>query len=30
VFGFLPLTMLFAAAQLPLLQKHAVTESGEK
>jgi len=30
VFGFLPLTMLFAAAQLPLLQKHAVTETGEK
>jgi len=30
VFGFLPLTMLFAAAQLPLLQKHAVPETGEK
>jgi len=27
VFGFLPLTMLFAAAQFPLLQKHAVTET---
>jgi intracellular septation protein len=30
VFGFLPLTMIFAAAQLPLLQKYAVTETGEK
>ncbi len=32
VFGFLPLTFLFAAAQVPLLQKHAVTETekGEK
>ena len=25
VFGFLPLTFLFAAAQFPLLQKYAVT-----
>jgi intracellular septation protein len=30
VFGFLPLTLLFAAAQFPLLQKYAVTETGEK
>jgi len=30
VFGFLPLTMIFAAAQFPLLQKYAVTETGEK
>ena len=30
VFGFLPLTVLFAAAQFPLLQKYAVTEPGEK
>lgn len=30
VFGFLPLTMVFAAAQFPLLQKYAVQESGEK
>ena len=30
VFGFLPLTMIFAAAQFPLLQKYAVTEAGEK
>jgi intracellular septation protein len=30
VFGFLPLTMLFAAAQFPLLQKYAVEETGEK
>jgi intracellular septation protein len=29
VFGFLPLTMIFAAAQFPLLQKYAVQESGE-
>jgi intracellular septation protein len=27
VFGFLPLTMVFAAAQFPLLQKYAVPES---
>jgi intracellular septation protein len=30
VFGFLPLTMIFAAAQFPLLQKYAVPETGEK
>ena len=30
VFGFLPLTFLFAAAQFPLLQKYAVPETGEK
>jgi intracellular septation protein len=30
VFGFLPLTFLFAAAQFPLLQKYAVQETGEK
>jgi len=30
VFGFLPLTMIFAAAQFPLLQKYAVAETGEK
>jgi intracellular septation protein len=30
VFGFLPLTMIFAAAQFPLLQKYAVQESGDK
>ena len=30
VFGFLPLTMVFAAAQFPLLQKYAVQETGEK
>jgi intracellular septation protein len=30
VFGFLPLTMIFAAAQFPLLQKYAVQETGEK
>jgi intracellular septation protein len=30
VFGFLPITFLFAAAQFPLLQKYAVTEPGEK
>src|SRR5262245_14046328 len=30
VFGFLPLTMIFAAAQFPLLQKYAVHETGEK
>jgi intracellular septation protein len=30
VFGFLPLTMIFAAAQFPLLQKYAVTEPSEK
>jgi intracellular septation protein len=29
VFGFLPLTMIFAAAQFPLLQKYAVQDSGE-
>jgi intracellular septation protein len=29
VFGFLPLTMIFAAAQYPLLQKYAVPESKE-
>jgi intracellular septation protein len=29
VFGFLPLTMIFAAAQFPLLQKYAVQETGE-
>jgi intracellular septation protein len=30
VFGFLPITMIFAAAQFPLLQKYAVTETPEK
>jgi len=30
VFGFLPLTMIFAAAQFPLLQKYAVHETDEK
>jgi len=30
VFGFLPLTMIFAAMQFPLLQKYSVTETGEK
>ncbi|MBX9777618.1 MAG: septation protein A [Xanthobacteraceae bacterium] len=30
VFGFLPLTMVFAAAQFPLLQKYAVQEPGKK
>ena len=30
VFGFLPLTFIFAAAQFPLLQKYAVQETGEK
>jgi intracellular septation protein len=30
VFGFLPLTMIFAAAQFPLLQKYAVPETEEK
>ncbi len=30
VFGFLPLTMIFAAAQFPLLQKYTVTETSEK
>jgi intracellular septation protein len=30
VFGFLPLTMVFAAAQFPLLQKYAVEETSEK
>jgi intracellular septation protein len=30
VFGFLPLTMVFAAAQFPLLQKYAVQEPGDK
>ena len=29
VFGFLPLTFIFAAAQFPLLQKYAVPETGE-
>ncbi len=29
VFGFLPITMIFAAAQFPLLQKYAVQETGE-
>ncbi|HZO45870.1 MAG TPA: septation protein A [Xanthobacteraceae bacterium] len=30
VFGFLPITMIFAAAQFPLLQKYAVAEPEEK
>jgi intracellular septation protein len=30
VFGFLPITFIFAAAQFPLLQKYAVPEPGEK
>jgi len=30
VFGFLPITMIFAAAQFPLLQRYAVTETAEK
>src|SRR5262245_40468498 len=30
VFGFLPLTMIFAAAQFPLLQKYAVQEPDSK
>ncbi len=30
VFGFLPITMIFAAAQFPLLQKYAVPETPEK
>ena len=30
VFGFLPLTFIFAAPQFPLLQKYAVPETGEK
>ena len=30
VFGFLPLTMIFAAAQFPLLQKYAVQEAEKK
>ena len=30
VFGFLPITMIFAAAQFPLLQKYAVPETSEK
>jgi intracellular septation protein len=30
VFGFLPITMIFAAAQFPLLQKYAVVETPEK
>lgn len=30
VFGFLPLTFLFAAAQVPLLRKHAVSDLDEK
>jgi intracellular septation protein len=29
VFGFLPITMIFAAAQFPLLQKYTVQETGE-
>jgi intracellular septation protein len=29
VFGFLPLTLVFAMAQFPLLQKYAVPETGE-
>jgi intracellular septation protein len=29
VFGFLPITMIFAAAQFPLLQKYAVAETKE-
>jgi intracellular septation protein len=29
-FGFIPLTMVFALAQFPLLQKYAVQEPGEK
>jgi intracellular septation protein len=29
VFGFLPLTLVFAMAQVPLLQKHAAPETGE-
>jgi intracellular septation protein len=29
VFGFLPLTLVFAMAQVPLLQKYAVPETGE-
>ena len=28
-FGFLPITMIFAVAQFPLLQKYAVQETGE-
>jgi len=30
VFGFLPLTFVFAAAQVPLLMKYAEPETGEK
>jgi intracellular septation protein len=30
VFGFLPITMVFAAAQFPLLQRYAVPETPEK
>ena len=30
VFGFLPITFIFAAAQFPLLQKYAVPERAEK
>ena len=30
VFGFLPLTLIFAAAQFPLLQKYAVPETGRE
>jgi len=30
VFGFLPITMVFAAAQFPLLQKYSVPETPEK
>jgi intracellular septation protein len=30
VFGFLPLTMIFAVAQFPLLQKYSVQETSEK
>ena len=29
VFGFLPLTLVFAMAQVRLLQKHAAPEPGE-
>ena len=30
LFGFLPLTFVFAAAQVPLLMKYAEPETGEK
>ena len=30
VFGFLPITMIFAAAQFPLLQRYSVPETPEK